>query len=188
MDALRDCFYQHTTLTHNEVDTILQYFQERHLAANEYWLEVGKHCTELGFVAEGILRYHYINIKGEETTCYFALPNEFVTSFKAFSTNGLLTENVQAVEPTTLYTIQRNDLLHLYNLFPALQALGRTEAERVAIRMEDRIAMLQILSAEERYQYIAEQKPHLLQYIPIQHLASYMGITRQHLARIRKKK
>ena len=188
MNLLKNYLHNNTTLSLIEIGIVLQHFHERHLAPNEYWLEIGNHCNELGFVTAGILRYHYMNAKGDDTTCYFAMPNEFVTSFKAFSTNSLLTENVQALTSSTIYTIQRQDLLALYKTLPALQMLGRTEAERVAIRMEDRIAMLQILSADERYQYIATNKPYLLKYIPIQYLASYMGITRQHLARIRKKK
>ena len=41
-------------------------------------------------------------------------------------------------------------------------------------------------SAEERYLDLFSEQPHLLQLIPLKHIASYIGIAPQSLSRIRK--
>ena len=44
-----------------------------------------------------------------------------------------------------------------------------------------------LMNPEERYQYLLGNQPHYLQRIPLTHLASYLGMSRETLTRIRKK-
>ena len=43
------------------------------------------------------------------------------------------------------------------------------------------------MTPEQRYSFLLENKPHYLQRIPLTHLASYLGMSRETLTRIRKK-
>ncbi len=42
-----------------------------------------------------------------------------------------------------------------------------------------------VLTAEQRYAKMLKHEPHLLQQIPLLHLASMLGVTPRHLSRIR---
>jgi CRP-like cAMP-binding protein len=46
---------------------------------------------------------------------------------------------------------------------------------------------LRNLSAEERYQYVLDNQPHMLQKVPLTQLASWLGVSRESLSRIRNK-
>ena len=165
---------------------MLSLFNPLTLKKDEYFLELGKRCNQVAFIKTGMLRIFYPNDKGEDTTCYFSLPNEFVTSFSSFTTQKLSTENIQAILPTELFVINKQDLELLYRKIPAAQEFGRKAAENLAIIMEKRISLFLTNTADERYQYLLLQNPILIQKVPLQYLASYLGISPQHLSRLRK--
>ncbi|HQU56631.1 MAG TPA: hypothetical protein PLG88_04335, partial [Chitinophagaceae bacterium] len=69
---------------------------------------------------------------------------------------------------------------------PKIHQFRRMIAENLFIAMERRVAMLQSQSAQEAYENILKENPELILNIPQQYLASFLGITPQHLSRIRK--
>lgn len=169
-----------------ELEHILSFFKYTILKKNEYFIRIGDYCNYVAFIKSGILRIFYINDKGEETTCYFALQNDFVTSFTSFSTGSISIENIQAIVPTELLVISKLDLEKLYKELPITQELSRKAIEKIALNMERRIFLFQNNNAEERYKYLLKNNPILIQTIPLQYIASYLGITPQHLSRLRK--
>ncbi len=54
------------------------------------------------------------------------------------------------------------------------------------IELERRIFMLQKETAENKYLDLIKNQPLLVKEIPLNYLASYLGITQRHLSRIRK--
>ncbi len=165
---------------------MLSFFKPMALKKEEYFLEVGKKCNQVAFIKTGMLRIFYPNDKGEDTTCYFSLPNEFVTSFSSFTTQNNSTENIQAILPSELFVISKQDLETLYQTIPSTQEFGRKAAENMAIIMEKRISLFLNHTADERYQYLLKNNSILIQKVPLQYLASYLGISPQHLSRLRK--
>lgn len=184
--SLRQTIKDTVSIQESDLEFMLSFFKLLTLKKDEYFLQVGQRCNQVAFVKSGMLRICYPNDKGEETTCYFSLPNEFVTSFSAFTTQKLSTENIQAILPTECFVISKQDLENLYRQIPATQEFGRKAAENVAMLMENRMALFLNNSAEERYQFLLKNNPVLIQTVPLQYLASFLGITPQHLSRLRK--
>lgn len=174
------------SISESDLEYMLSLFKPLALKKEEYFLEVGKRCNQVAFIKAGMLRIFYPNDKGVDTTCYFSLPNEFVTSFSSFTTQTPSTENIQALLPTELLVISKEDLEKLYSKIPATQEFGRKAAENLAIILEKRISLFLNNTADERYQYLLRDKPVLIQTVPLQYLASYLGISAQHLSRLRK--
>ncbi|MBK8056170.1 MAG: Crp/Fnr family transcriptional regulator [Saprospiraceae bacterium] len=174
------------SITEEDLDFMLSLFKPLMLKKDDYFLEIGKHCNQVAFIKAGMLRIYYPNDKGEDTTCYFSLPNEFVTSFSSFTSGSPSIENIQAILPTEIFVIEKQDLEMLYNKVPVTQEFGRKAAENLAIMMEKRISLFLNNTAEERYQYLLKNNPILIQTVPLQYLASYLGISPQHLSRLRK--
>ena len=88
--------------------------------------------------------------------------------------------------PTELLVISKQDLEMLYKKIPATQELGKKCAENIIIILEKRMALFLNTSASERYQFLLKHNPILTHTVPLQYLASYLGITPQHLSRLRK--
>lgn len=183
---LRQTIANSISLSAEETEFMLSLFKPLTLKKEAYFLEIGKRCNQVAFVKSGMLRIFYPNGKGDNTTCYFSLPNEFVTSFSSFTTQNPATENIQAILPTELFVISKQDLEILYHKIPKAQEFGRKAAENLAIVMEKRISLFLNNSADERYQYLLKHSPILIQTVPLQYLATYLGISPQHLSRLRK--
>jgi len=183
---LRQTIINSISLPADDLEFMVSLFKPLTLKKEEYFLQVGNRCNQVAFIKSGMLRIFYPNDKGEETTCYFSLPSEFVTSFSSFITQNSSTENIQAILPAELFVISKQDLEMLYHKIPATQEFGRKAAENLAINMEKRISLFLNNSAEERYQFLLKNNPVLIQTVPLQYLASYLGVTPQHLSRLRK--
>jgi len=183
---LRQTIKNSISLSADDIEFMLSLFKPLTLKKEEHFLEAGRRCNHVAYIKSGMLRIYYPNDKGEETTCYFSLPNEFVTSFSSFTTQNPSTENIQAILPTELLVISKQDLEMLYQKIPATQEFGRKAAENIAIIMEKRMSLFLNNSADERYQFLVNHTPILVQTVPLQYLASYLGVTPQHLSRLRK--
>jgi CRP/FNR family transcriptional regulator, anaerobic regulatory protein len=184
--ALAKAIKQTIHISDEETDYALSFFHPHNLKKEGYFLEMGKRCNQVAFVQSGLLRIFYPNDKGEETTCYFIQPNELVTSLSSFTTGNPSTENIQALLSSDLLVIGKQDLENLFNTIPAMQEFGRKAVENIAIIMEKRMALFLNHDAEHRYQYLLTEQPLLVQKVPLQYLASYLGISAQHLSRLRK--
>lgn len=184
--SLRETIKSTISISDVDLDYTLSLFKFLALNKDDHFLEIGKRCNQVAFVKSGVLRIYYPNDKGEETTCYFSFPNEFVTSFSSFTTDTLSSDNIQAILPSELFVISKQDLAKLYEKIPSTQEFGRKAAENLAISMEKRISLFLNNSAEERYKYLLKNNPILIQTVPLQHLASFIGISPQHLSRLRK--
>jgi CRP-like cAMP-binding protein len=186
MLSLKQTIKNTISLTTKDIDFMLSLFKPVTLAKKKFFLKIGERCNQAAFINSGMLRIFYPNDKGEETTCYFALPHEFVTSLSSFITQNPSTENIQAILPTELYVISKQNLEMLYKQIPATQEFGRKATENVALLMEKRMSLFLNSSAAERYQFLLKNNPVLIQTVPLQYLASYLGVTPQHLSRLRK--
>jgi CRP/FNR family transcriptional regulator, anaerobic regulatory protein len=175
------------TISDTDLEYALSFFKLQNLKKNDYFLKVGERCNHVVFINSGMLRIFYPNEKGEDTTCYFGLPSKFITSFSSLTTGKPSIENIQAIAPTELFAIAKKDLDMLYAKIPILQEMGRKSAEEVVMSMEERLSLFLGKSAEDRYKFLLNHKPILIQTVPLQYLASYIGISPQHLSRLRKK-
>jgi CRP-like cAMP-binding protein len=152
----------------------------------DFLLKQGKVCDQVAFVVSGKLRNFYIDDAGNEVTCFFVTADSFVSAFTSFLTNTPTHENISALEDTVLRVISKKDIEELSVLIPKMQIFRRIIAENLFIIMEKRIMMLQSQSAHERYEKMLKENPEILLSVPLQYTASFLGITPQHLSRLRK--
>ena len=95
-------------------------------------------------------------------------------------------DNIQALTDVSLMVIPKNEIDRLEKASINWMKLLKVMAEQSYINLEKRIFMLQKEKAEVRYQNLLENDPTLLLEVPLNYLASYLGITQRHLSRIRK--
>ena len=86
----------------------------------------------------------------------------------------------------TLKVISKDNLEALSISVPKMHIFRRVIAENLFITMEKRIAALQSQSAAARYENMLRDNPDILLSVPLQYTASFLGITPQHLSRLRK--
>ena len=185
MNPLTENISQIVSLTPEEKESIERAFSLRELRKGDLWIQHGKVCDEVAYVESGQLRVGHIDDAGNELTCFFVTSDSFISSFTSFLTHTPTNENISALEETTLRVINRKDLEELSVSVPKMQVFRRVIAENLFITMENRIVMLQSQSANQRYEKILRENPDIVLTVPLQYIASFLGITPQHLSRLR---
>ena len=185
MNEFRQFIQKYTALSDTDWATIAQCFEQRIVEKDEILLTEGKICKHLYFLERGLLRY-FINKDGKDITKFFTEAPYCFTSQVSFSAQKPATENIQAIEKSIVWQttlIKTDELLELksWNTFV------RKLIQEVQFFTEEILEEIQTETAENRYKKMIETNPALLQRVPLQHLASFLGIAPQSLSRIRKK-
>ncbi|MBL7933324.1 MAG: Crp/Fnr family transcriptional regulator [Bacteroidia bacterium] len=152
----------------------------------ERFIEEGKICQHVYYIFSGSAR-SYSNRDGDEITTGLYLEGVCVTNMKSLSTQSVSTINVQALEPMQFAKLSRNELMSLYDQSVELQAVGRAILETMIVEENELKDMYTLYDPEERYKFLLQKSPSLFQRVSLQYIASFMGIRRETLSRIRSK-
>ncbi len=161
-----------------------QFAVKRTLKSGQYFLKEGKICNEIGIVTKGMCR-HYYKTKNGDVTRWVALTGTFVTSLRSFINQVPAVENIQAMQGSEVIVMPRANWLSVYEKSEAIRTFWTKTIEENYIGMEERVFNLIAKSAEERYYWMIENQPRLIQEVPDKYLASMLGTHPRHLSRIR---
>lgn len=186
MDELRTFLNSLTPISDKEFEESVAYFTKVNLQKGEYFVEQDKVCRNIAFIVSGTLRSYYINEKYEETTSCFCIEGSLTTSYKSFILQEPSNLIIQAIEDAHLLVIGYDNLQKLYAHSSAWQMIGRSVAEREFIIMEQYASTLSNNTAKEKYMRLLKEQPRVLQVAKVEDIASYLGVTRRTLSRIRK--
>ncbi|MFN8342990.1 MAG: Crp/Fnr family transcriptional regulator [Cyclobacteriaceae bacterium] len=185
MDALIS-FFSHAGFSSAESQTLVDGFRIQNVPKGTLWVRAGQPAPYLGFLLAGSCHYYTLTPDGEERTSYVALPHTFVASLLSYLTDTPARENICAIVDCQVATISKQEVVRLCETLPAFQKFYTHLLEEQMCCMDRGRFDLITLSAEERYDKLLREEPELLRQIPLQYIASMMGITPRHLSRLRK--
>jgi CRP-like cAMP-binding protein len=183
---MKSVFQSIQNISQKELGQLDDLITFRTLKKGELLLSENQVCNEIVFIKKGILRSYFFNHQGDEITNCFAFENEFMASFSSFITQEKAEENIQALADTELQIISRESLDKLYQSGIHWQEIGRKLTEMEYVTLQKRMISFQKLSGTQRYEELYQNHQKYIQLIPLQYLASYLGVTPRHLSRIRK--
>lgn len=186
IDSLINSIQYLITLSPAEIDIVKSLFKAKTYKKGEFFLEEGRICKQVGFVAKGLMRY-YINQDGEEKTYDFSQENEFVCNYESFLPQISSTKNIQALEDSIVFVISHADLQLFYANVRAGERFGRIAIEAVFVKLLQGISSLYSETPELRYERFLKNHADLQQRISQYHIASFVGVKPQSLSRIRKR-
>ena len=179
-------FERYIKLTDSDIEFSKTYF-ELNSAAKKTILEVENKVPKyLYFITEGFMRLYYKDINGDEVTTLIVSPNRFITSFTNFIHEIKSNENVECITNCEFYKIERSKLVELIDKNENFKKLSLVIFEQSLAITQIRANDFATLTADLRYKKMVEQQPEIIQNVPIQYIASYLGIKPQSLSRIRK--
>lgn len=187
-DRLRHYLTRFVELTDPEWEALEKHLIVKTVAKKGFLIRQGQTATEVGFLLSGSCRLFYEK-DGEEKTTYFSFENNLVAAYLSCLTSQPSTLSIQALEDGELICFDYAVLTDLYRQFPAYQLFGRKLAEYLFAGLDVRLAELLTLSPEERcLNFIGTPaKRKIIERIPQQYVASYLGITPVSLSRIRRR-
>ncbi len=168
-----------------ELEMIVNAFELKCFKKNQLVVQEGKTSRYIGFVETGMFQYYVIK-DGEERTTYVSIENTFFASVLSFISEAPALENIRALTEGSISMISKANLKMLVDSIPAFKNFYIGLLENTICGIDASRHDLIVLSAEQRYEKMMQYEPHLLQQIPLQHLASMLGITPRHLSRIRR--
>ena len=187
IDSLKHFLQSFNILTVIEIDDFIQLINYKRFKKGEYFIKEGEICKQIAFVLTGSLRSYYTSDKDEEVTYCITFPNSLMTAYSSFLTAQPTMENIQAITNTELLIIPKDKFEKLVQQNPNWWVyVLKTIAEQQYIELEKRIFQLQKSDATKGYADLLKYQPEYIQKIPLQYLASYLGISPRHLSRIRK--
>lgn len=161
--------------------------ETKELKKKEYLLKQGQICQGIYFLSKGLIRTFYINDNGKEINTSFYLQNDFLREIESMTNNIPSTKNIQAIEDSTVFYIDKIKLTNLYEKSGFYQKMGRMILEKLTIIEQKYSSLLIGHPPKDRYLHVLENNPELVKRIPLQYLATYLGISRESLSRIRKR-
>jgi CRP/FNR family transcriptional regulator, anaerobic regulatory protein len=161
-------------------------FKKQELKKGEFLLQMGVPANKMSFIRSGILRVFAIE-DGHEVTQWISTPGNFVTDLSSFIFEGGSRWNIQALTDSTLFTISKTDYTEIVKKVPRWHELEKLFIVKCFTFLENRVYTHLSRTAEERYILFFEQHPSLFNQVPLQYIASMLGMTPETFSRIRKK-
>lgn len=154
---------------------------------NDFVFSSGTIQKEIGFICQGLARKYYVDDKGNKITTGFISEKAYTTDYPAFIRQIKTKYYMECLEPSIIVFLSYDNLQKAYQNFKDSEMYGRLIAEQVLTRHADLVESFLFETAEERYLKFIQQNKEIMHRISLTHLASFLGIKRQSLTRIRSK-
>ena len=172
-------------MTAREQAVFLSKVKFRKYLKGQFVVQNGDICRHESFVLSGCLKTFYIDNDGHEHIVMFAIEDWWTADLGSFISQTPADLNVQCLEDSELIQISYNDLQQLYIEIPKLERFFRIIIQNAFVAAQKRIINNLSLPAMERYIRFRDQYPKIEQRVPQYMIASYLGITKEFLSKIR---
>ncbi|MGP4116659.1 Crp/Fnr family transcriptional regulator [Levilactobacillus zymae] len=160
-------------------------FKTASIPAQTTLLAAGDVATNLYLIVQGSLRMWRTTASGRDITFQFFFENQPVASFESFYLQRPSESAITSLEPTTLLVLSRTDFDALRQTYPEFEtSLNRWLCERFMAYRQRVYTQLQS-TPTGRYQALVADNPEVLDRVPLNEIATYLGMTPVSLSRIR---
>ena len=168
-------------------DKYLEFQKRVEVPAKTVLLAEGKVSENYIFVEKGCVRLAFNN-NGNDKTVQFFFEQEGLTSLESFLKNTPSLFTLETIEPSIIYLLPKihvNILMDELSREPGfLNMFLEISAERQLHYMHEFVSFIRD-TPEQRYRNLLKERPHIVKRVPQHYIASYLGITRVHLSRIK---
>lgn len=162
------------------------YISIKNIHKDELLLRHGHVCKHIYFVHKGFIRIFYYK-EGKEVTEWLTGENHFFFSIESFFEKTPSHLIIEALEDSEIIQLSKKglDTLRRQNLEVANLMIEWISGSLVL--SQKRMNSIQFETAKQRYDHLLKQQPEMLNKVPLQYIASFLGITQETLSRIRAK-
>ncbi|NRB63269.1 MAG: Crp/Fnr family transcriptional regulator [Saprospiraceae bacterium] len=186
MSELKKHIIQTFGFTESEFQQIKEFFKPKVILEGDYFLKEGQYVKLMGFVEKGILR-EFLYVNDKEVTKWFSNSGYFAVDLSGFLFGKKSKVNYQAMTDVELLVISKEDYNKISARVPRWDKLEKMFLAKCFTVLENRVVSHLALNAEERYNQLFAFNPSLFNEVPLNQIASMLGMTAETLSRIRKK-
>jgi len=174
-------------VTDEELKLLQNVAIEKRLRKRQYLLQEGDVSHYNSFIVKGCLRLYRVGKDGTEYILKFGIENWWMSDYESFNSGFPSKSNIDALEDCELILIKKDDFDHLFNTIPNLKNLRAKLDNRSFDASQNRILSNISDTAEEKYSNFMKSYPDIYNRVPLHMIASFLGLSRETLTRIRQK-
>jgi CRP-like cAMP-binding protein len=174
-----------TPLSEKDVGLIKSVFVPKKIRKKQYLLQAGEICKYTAFIVKGAMRQYRVDDKGIEHIIRLSLETWWAVDRESYTMLTPSAYNIDAWEDTDVLALTKSDS-EMLNSIPAWVETRGSMDENYSFASQKRLNASISLTAEQRYDELLKQYPEFFQRFPQHIIASYLGITKETLSRIRK--
>ena len=164
-----------------------------HFKKGEIIHYAGDICTKMMFLNSGLARAYLLDENGKDFTwsIFFndknaEMINLFIVDYESFINQSPSKISIEILEDCEVVVANYADIQFLYNKLKKGERFGRLMSQEAYSYLHNYFITRQTYSAKERFDDFIDKTPYLLDKVPQYHIASLLGITPQHLSRLKK--
>ena len=182
---LLDYISKYVTLTNTEELFLTSRLSSRKYIKGQYILQQGDISQTECFIISGCTKMFYLDDKGQEHIIMFSIEDWWTSDLGSFISQTPSDFNVQCLENTEIIQFSYENIEEIFSKIPKLERFFRKIIEKAFVASQKRIIRNFSLTAKERYLIFKESYPKIEQRIPQYMVASYLGITKEFLSKIK---
>ena len=167
------------------VNTILDILEVKDIPTKTILQWEGEIATKVFLVFRGCLRSYFVKENGSDITSQFFIEEQMVTSIESVMSGTPTRSYIETIEDSEIGIIQMKSFLAL------TQKLDIAKDHFIGVLLSKLITYMNLHASfildnpEKRYRKLQQDNPELVSRLPLQYIASYLGITPVSLSRIR---
>jgi CRP-like cAMP-binding protein len=173
-----------TPLSESDIQLIKQTFVPKKLRKRQFFLQEGEVCKYMAFIAKGAMRQYSVDDKGAEHMVRLSIEEWWAGDRESFTMLTPSIYNIDAWEESEVLLATKADMNQLSSI-PAINEMARQLDNNHAFALQKRVHSSISHPIEKRYADLAKTYPQLLERFPQHIIASYLGVTKETLSRIR---
>lgn len=184
-EQLYDSIHKNVSLTDEEWELCKNSFRPKRMRKRQFLLQEGDHCREITFIEKGALFSYSVDDKGNQHVMQFGFEGWWIADLHSFFTDTPSTLNIELMENSELLMLDRSKHEELIEEIPGYESYIRIIFQNAYVALQQRVENALGLTAEEKYSRLIKRSPEFMNRVPLNLVASYLGVSPETLSRVR---
>jgi CRP-like cAMP-binding protein len=175
-----------TSLNFGGIEHICSRFEPIWLKPGDTFIKAGTKSSHLGFLLDGILSARTSNDYGYQCIKYFVCKNQFFAEMDSFYKGEKAGTSLVAAVPCQILQLPLHELDALRREIDGFEKAFLQISELSLLNILNLKDVLHHGSVTQQYHALSRQYPHIVQRVPLKHIAEFLNVTQSSLSRIRR--
>lgn len=172
-------------ISDDEMNRVKANHKPKKVKKGQFLLHEGQVCKETFYIVKGCLRLYRINEDGEEHVLKFAVEDWWINDSESFKTQTPSKSYIEAIEDSDIIAFDKIVFYDLLDTITSFRKFVEELTTRSFLATQERVYEQISLGAEVRYRNFLTAYPNISNRVPLHMIASYLGVSRKTLTRIR---
>ena len=157
----------------------------KHIRKGENFLRYGRVARYSAFVLSGQFKFTLLDEEGNERIVKFSFADDFLANCESYNKKAPSNISITAIEDSVVLRINIKKLQPLYDLHMNLLHVNLQLYQELLEQQSEHQYILSLKSPLQRYRFLVEHRPAIIQKISLTNIARYLYISREALSRAR---